>query len=149
MDQFNKPDSDIFMYILSTRAGGVGINLWSADTVIIFDPDFNPHQVWGSSFCARLLLTGRHEFRTFRYVDVIFLFLSHVLNRTSGHCSSASIWSAEDVSCLQVYDERLCGRCVILISSFSVFADRRTRKDHASGKEEARTRSSDRPEDGR
>lgn len=45
MDKFNKPDSDIFIYILTTRAGGVGINLWSADTVIIFDPDFNPHQV--------------------------------------------------------------------------------------------------------
>ncbi|KAL5519231.1 hypothetical protein ACEPAH_914 [Sanghuangporus vaninii] len=44
MDEFNKEDSDIFIYLLSTRAGGVGINLWSADTVIIFDPDFNPHQ---------------------------------------------------------------------------------------------------------
>ncbi|KAI0720008.1 SNF2 family N-terminal domain-containing protein [Cerioporus squamosus] len=44
MDEFNKPDSDIFIYLLTTRAGGVGINLWSADTVIIFDPDYNPHQ---------------------------------------------------------------------------------------------------------
>ncbi|KAF8578409.1 hypothetical protein K439DRAFT_1663741 [Ramaria rubella] len=44
MDAFNQPNSDIFIFLLSTRAGGVGINLWSADTVIIFDPDFNPHQ---------------------------------------------------------------------------------------------------------
>ncbi|KAI6118993.1 hypothetical protein EV401DRAFT_1965170 [Pisolithus croceorrhizus] len=44
MDEFNQPDSDVFIYILTTRAGGVGINLYSADTVIIFDPDFNPHQ---------------------------------------------------------------------------------------------------------
>ncbi|TFY59851.1 hypothetical protein EVJ58_g5524 [Rhodofomes roseus] len=44
MDEFNKPDSDVFIYLLTTRAGGVGINLWTADTVIIFDPDFNPHQ---------------------------------------------------------------------------------------------------------
>ncbi|KAF8846211.1 hypothetical protein BDN67DRAFT_918420 [Paxillus ammoniavirescens] len=44
MDEFNKPDSGIFIYLLTTRAGGVGINLYTADTVIIFDPDFNPHQ---------------------------------------------------------------------------------------------------------
>jgi chromodomain-helicase-DNA-binding protein 4 len=44
MDTFNEPGSDVFAYLLTTRAGGVGINLWSADTVIIFDPDFNPHQ---------------------------------------------------------------------------------------------------------
>ncbi|KAG2755489.1 hypothetical protein P692DRAFT_20793136 [Suillus brevipes Sb2] len=44
MDEFNKTNSDVFIYILSTRAGGVGINLYTADTVIIFDPDFNPHQ---------------------------------------------------------------------------------------------------------
>lgn len=44
IDAFNAPDSDMFAFILSTRAGGVGINLATADTVIILDPDFNPHQ---------------------------------------------------------------------------------------------------------
>ncbi|KIY63755.1 hypothetical protein CYLTODRAFT_425826 [Cylindrobasidium torrendii FP15055 ss-10] len=44
MDEFNREGSDIFVYLLTTRAGGVGINLFTADTVIIFDPDFNPHQ---------------------------------------------------------------------------------------------------------
>ncbi|KAE9408278.1 hypothetical protein BT96DRAFT_914203 [Gymnopus androsaceus JB14] len=44
MDEFNRPNSDIFIYLLTTRAGSVGINLFTADTVIIFDPDFNPHQ---------------------------------------------------------------------------------------------------------
>ncbi|KAK4241599.1 PHD/FYVE-zinc-finger like domain-containing protein [Achaetomium macrosporum] len=44
IDAFNAPDSDIFAMLLSTRAGGVGINLATADTVIILDPDWNPHQ---------------------------------------------------------------------------------------------------------
>ncbi|KAI9167574.1 Chromatin remodeling factor mit1 [Paramyrothecium foliicola] len=44
IDAFNEPDSSIFVFLLSTRAGGVGINLATADTVIIMDPDFNPHQ---------------------------------------------------------------------------------------------------------
>jgi chromodomain-helicase-DNA-binding protein 4 len=34
MDEFNREGSDVFIYLLTTRAGGVGINLWTADTVI-------------------------------------------------------------------------------------------------------------------
>jgi len=44
IDTFNAPGSDLFAFLLSTRSGGVGINLATADTVIIMDPDFNPHQ---------------------------------------------------------------------------------------------------------
>ena len=43
MKAFNT-DPNVFCFLLSTRAGGLGINLTAADTVIIYDSDWNPHQ---------------------------------------------------------------------------------------------------------
>jgi SWI/SNF-related matrix-associated actin-dependent regulator of chromatin subfamily A member 5 len=39
---YNAPNSEYFIFLLSTRAGGLGINLQTADTVIIYDSDWNP-----------------------------------------------------------------------------------------------------------
>eukprot|EP00051_Salpingoeca_urceolata_P017870 m.246625 g.246625 ORF g.246625 m.246625 type:complete len:1254 (+) comp19067_c0_seq7:238-3999(+) len=44
LKQYNAPDSPYFIFLLSTRAGGLGLNLQTADTVIIYDSDWNPHQ---------------------------------------------------------------------------------------------------------
>lgn len=58
IDEYNKPDSEKFLFMLSTRAGGLGINLATADVVVLFDSDWNPQvdlqaQVrdWASLFC--------------------------------------------------------------------------------------------------
>lgn len=82
MDTFNRPDSDVFIFILSTRAGGVGINLWSADTVIIFDPDFNPHQD----------LQVRTSCGLVPFVAIFIQLL--------GHLPSPSLWPDETCPCL-------------------------------------------------
>lgn len=42
IDAFNAPNSSKFIFMLSTRAGGLGINLASADVVILYDSDWNP-----------------------------------------------------------------------------------------------------------
>ena len=43
IDAFNQEPEKYFVFLLSTRSGGLGINLATADTVILYDSDYNPH----------------------------------------------------------------------------------------------------------
>ncbi|KAJ9620657.1 chromatin remodeling complex Adenosinetriphosphatase [Knufia peltigerae] len=42
IDDYNKPDSEKFVFLLTTRAGGLGINLTTANIVVLYDSDWNP-----------------------------------------------------------------------------------------------------------
>ncbi|CAG0888582.1 unnamed protein product, partial [Darwinula stevensoni] len=55
IDRFCKPDSDRFAFLLCTKAGGLGINLTAADTVIIYDSDWNPqNDIQAQARCHRI-----------------------------------------------------------------------------------------------
>ncbi|XP_017632203.1 ISWI chromatin-remodeling complex ATPase CHR17-like [Gossypium arboreum] len=55
IEAFNKPGSEKFVFLLSTRAGGVGINLATADVVILYDSDYN----WSKEGSSSVLLFAR------------------------------------------------------------------------------------------
>ena len=55
IDRFCAKNSNVFVFLLSTRAGGVGINLTAADTVVIFDSDWNPqNDIQATARCHRI-----------------------------------------------------------------------------------------------
>ncbi|CAH8654817.1 unnamed protein product [Heterobilharzia americana] len=59
IDRFNSPNSEFFIFLLSTRAGGEGINLASADTVVLYDSDWNPQ--WDLQALSRAHRIGQSK----------------------------------------------------------------------------------------
>ncbi|OWM64256.1 hypothetical protein CDL15_Pgr018828 [Punica granatum] len=73
---FNSPGSDCFIFLLSIRAAGRGLNLQSADTVIIYDPDPNPKN-------EEQAVARAHRIGQTREVKVIYM--EAVVNKISSH----------------------------------------------------------------
>jgi hypothetical protein len=78
VDKFNDPTSDAFVFLLSSKAGGVGLNLIGANRLVLFDPDWNPAvdrqamaRVWRDGqrkrvFIYRFLCAGTIEEKMFQ-----------------------------------------------------------------------------------
>ncbi|PRP74645.1 putative global transcription activator SNF2L2-like [Planoprotostelium fungivorum] len=65
---WNEPDTQYWLFILSTKAGGLGLNLQTADTVIIFDTDWNPQADLQAQDRAHRI-GQKNEVRVFRLVS--------------------------------------------------------------------------------
>ncbi|QIW98921.1 hypothetical protein AMS68_004439 [Peltaster fructicola] len=97
VDKFNNPEGEEFVFLLSSRAGGCGLNLIGANRLVLFDPDWNPAsdqqalaRVWRDGqkkdcFVYRFIATGTIE-------EKIFQRQSHKQS-----LSSCVVDSAEDV----------------------------------------------------
>ena len=97
VDKFNDPNGDEFVFLLSSKAGGCGLNLIGANRLVLFDPDWNPAadqqalaRVWRDGqkkdcFVYRFIATGTIE-------EKIFQRQSHKQS-----LSSCVVDSAEDV----------------------------------------------------
>ena len=68
IDNFNKKNSELFIFLLTTRAGGLGINLQTANIVIIFDSDWNP-QMYEFIFILYIV---------FLYWDILFILCLYI-----------------------------------------------------------------------
>lgn len=78
VDGFNDPNSDQFIFMLSSKAGGCGLNLIGANRLVMFDPDWNPAnddqamaRVWRDGqkkpcYIYRMLATGSIEEKIFQ-----------------------------------------------------------------------------------
>lgn len=78
VDKFNNPDGEEFVFLLSSKAGGCGLNLIGANRLVLFDPDWNPAadqqalaRVWRDGqkkdcFVYRFIATGTIEEKVFQ-----------------------------------------------------------------------------------
>lgn len=78
VDKFNDPESEEFVFLLSSKAGGCGLNLIGANRLVLFDPDWNPAadqqalaRVWRDGqkkdcFVYRFIATGTIEEKIFQ-----------------------------------------------------------------------------------
>ncbi|CAB4025988.1 SWI SNF-related matrix-associated actin-dependent regulator of chromatin subfamily A containing [Paramuricea clavata] len=94
IDRFNT-EEDIFMFIISTRAGGMGINLTAANVVILYDSDYNPHNdKQAECRCHRLGQT--------REVNVYRLICKDTCEEDILKCANDKIRLHEDISGNQI-----------------------------------------------
>ncbi|CAO3678536.1 unnamed protein product [Umbelopsis ramanniana] len=130
VDRFNNPEGTEFVFLLSSKAGGCGLNLIGANRLVLFDPDWNPAadqqalaRVWRDGqkkdcFIYRLITTGTIEEKIFQRQSHKQSLSSCVVDEaadTERHFSLADLRQLfmynGDTSC-DTHDTFKCKRCL-------------------------------------
>jgi SWI/SNF-related matrix-associated actin-dependent regulator of chromatin subfamily A member 5 len=112
--EFNKDDSLYFAMIMSTRAGGMGINLQTADTVILMDSDWNPQSDLQAMARVRVFILDLSLFFSLSlsfilstYADIL---TTTTTTTTTTHTVGTSNRTKKDSTCLQTHLQGHNGR---------------------------------------
>ncbi|PIC51735.1 hypothetical protein B9Z55_002128 [Caenorhabditis nigoni] len=130
VDTFNDPASTIFCFLLSSKAGGCGLNLIGANRLVMFDPDWNPAnddqamaRVWRDGqkktcFIYRLLATGSIEEKMFQRQTHKKALSSCVVDAgedVARHFSNEQLrelFKLESASASDTHSKLKCKRCI-------------------------------------
>lgn len=129
VEEFNKPDSNLFIFMLSSKAGGCGLNLIGANRLIMFDPDWNPAndeqamaRVWRDGqkkpcYIYRFVATGTIEEKIFQRQTHKKALSNTVVDNDEGerHFSAndlKDLFKLEEGTLSDTHDIFKCKRCV-------------------------------------
>ena len=129
VDRLNDPFDNVFVFLLSSKAGGCGLNLIGANRLILFDPDWNPAtdkqaaaRVWREgqtkrTFIYRFLATGSIEEKIYQRQLSKEGLQSVVADEMSMESNFASrdlkdLFSLKNDTISDTHDKYTCNRCV-------------------------------------
>jgi len=130
VDEFNNPTSSHFIFMLSSKAGGCGLNLIGANRLVMFDPDWNPAndeqamaRVWRDGqkkicFIYRMLALGTIEEKILQRQEHKKALSSCVVDQEENvekHFSLAvlrDLFKLETGTISDTHDKLKCTRCV-------------------------------------
>lgn len=153
VNDFNAPDSTKFIFLMSTRSGGMGLNLQSADTCILFDSDWNPqpdlqamariHRIGQKKtvHVYRLVTGGTIEERILLRAQKK-LFLDKMVNKDSSmdndkfdNISGSEIMSSLKFGCNAVFGADSDKKNILpTAQEIEIITDRLRMEDHSDGK---------------
>eukprot|EP00042_Codosiga_hollandica_P055647 m.784613 g.784613 ORF g.784613 m.784613 type:complete len:463 (+) comp59157_c0_seq4:552-1940(+) len=129
VDQFNDPQSNIFIFMLSSKAGGCGLNLIGANRLVMFDPDWNPAnddqamaRVWRDGqkkrcFVYRFLCTGTIEEKIFqrqahkKALSSVIIDEAEDVERHFSRDDLAQLFALNEKTTSDTHDMFKCKRC--------------------------------------